>query len=140
MDTFEKNITRRDDGSFVITRQGCPYHVPNSAEFVDLYEEVSAYAEEHPENVTEESPFHVLSDEEQATARVTCIRAELAEIDDRKARPVSCITAWLLMPEAKRDPAGVQDEAAILATLDEQASALRAELQILEAKLDGVLR
>lgn len=47
-------ITRRADGSYVITQDGLPYHVPNNGEWEDLWAEVDAYAQEHAEQVTVE--------------------------------------------------------------------------------------
>jgi hypothetical protein len=51
------NITRRTvDNSYVISRNGMPYHVPNQGEFAPLWEQVNAYALAHPEEVTLEYP------------------------------------------------------------------------------------
>ena len=47
-------ITRRSDGSYVIDRGGMPYHVPNTEEFAEEFAAVSAYAAEHPDEVTDE--------------------------------------------------------------------------------------
>ena len=52
--SFE-NITRRLDGSYIITRNGYPYHVPNENEFADLWEQIHAHALAHPEEVTPEA-------------------------------------------------------------------------------------
>lgn len=54
MDWQNHTIYTRDDGSFIIQKDGLPYHVPNSDEFAELYQEVSAYAAEHPEQVEPE--------------------------------------------------------------------------------------
>lgn len=49
------DIIRRADGSYVIAYAGYPeYHVPNNDEFAPLWSEVNAYAQEHPEQVTDE--------------------------------------------------------------------------------------
>ena len=51
-------IHRTADDSYVITKNGMPYHVyPYAAEFAELWDEVFAYAEAHPEIVTEEGPY-----------------------------------------------------------------------------------
>jgi hypothetical protein len=50
------NVTLRPDGSFVIERNGLPYHVPDNEEFHDLFLKVAAYAAAHPEMVTPEPP------------------------------------------------------------------------------------
>ena len=51
-------IHRVFDDSYVITKNGMPYHVyPYSAEFAEEWDEVFAYAEAHSECVTEEQPY-----------------------------------------------------------------------------------
>ena len=46
------SITRRRDGSYTITKNGWPYHVP--CDWPE-WAEINAYAAEHPEEVTEEA-------------------------------------------------------------------------------------
>lgn len=51
-------IHRTADDSYVITKDGMPYHVyPCAAEFAGEWDAVFAYAEAHPECVTEEQPY-----------------------------------------------------------------------------------
>ena len=51
-------IHRTADDSYVITKNGMPYHVyPYAAEFAEEWDAVFAYAEAHPECVTEEQPY-----------------------------------------------------------------------------------
>ena len=51
-------IHRTSDDSYVITKNGMPYHVyPYAAEFAKEWDAVFAYAEVHPECVTEEQPY-----------------------------------------------------------------------------------
>ena len=51
-------IHRTVDDSFVIQKNGAPYHVyPYAAEFAQEWDEVFASAEAHPEMVTEEGPY-----------------------------------------------------------------------------------
>lgn len=51
-------IHRTIDDSYVITKNGMPYHVyPYAAEFAEEWDAVFAYAEAHPECVTEEQPY-----------------------------------------------------------------------------------
>ena len=51
-------IHRTLDDSFVITKNGMPYHVyPYAAEFAEEWDAVFAYAEAYPECVTEEQPY-----------------------------------------------------------------------------------
>lgn len=55
---FGTVIHRTVDDSYVITKNGLPYHVyPYAKEFAALWDEVFAYAEAHPECVTEEQPY-----------------------------------------------------------------------------------
>lgn len=51
-------IHRTSDDSYVITKNGMPYHVyPYAAEFAEEWDAVFAYAEVHPECVTAEQPY-----------------------------------------------------------------------------------
>lgn len=55
---FSQIIHRTFDDSYVITKNGMPYHVyPYAAEFAEEWDEAFAYAEAHPECVTEEQPY-----------------------------------------------------------------------------------
>lgn len=60
MQTF-LNIIRRLDGSYQINKEipnygTCPYHVPDEGTFASEWEQINAYALEHPDEVTAESP------------------------------------------------------------------------------------
>lgn len=48
-----KNIQKKTDGSYVLEKNGMPYHVPNKGEFAEEYEFINKYAEAYPEEVTE---------------------------------------------------------------------------------------
>ena len=48
-----KNIQRRSDGSYVVEKQGIPYHIPNEGEFLEEYEFINKYAAAYPEEVAE---------------------------------------------------------------------------------------
>lgn len=51
-------IHRTIDDSYVITKNGMPYHVyPYAVEFAEEWDAVFTYAEAHPEMVTEEQPY-----------------------------------------------------------------------------------
>lgn len=87
-------IHRTVDDSFVIQKNGAPYHVyPYAAEFAQEWDEVFAYAEAHPEMVTEEGPYvpPVPTTEELATS----VRAER----DRRL----ATTDHLVMPDYPLD-------------------------------------
>lgn len=88
------SIHRTVDDSFVIQKNGAPYHVyPYAAEFAQEWDEVFAYAEAHPEMVTEEGPYvpPVPTTEELATS----VRAER----DRRL----ATTDHLVMPDYPLD-------------------------------------
>lgn len=48
-----RNIQRRADGSFVLEKNGFPYHLPNTDEFKEEYEFVEKYAAAYPEEVSD---------------------------------------------------------------------------------------
>lgn len=69
-------IHRVFDDSYVITKNGMPYHVcSNVEEFEEEWKAVNAYAKAHPECVTEEKPY-VPTLEELKTAKKARIDAE----------------------------------------------------------------
>lgn len=69
-------IHRTIDDSYVITKNGMPYHVyPYAAEFAEEWDAVFTYAEAHPEMVTEEKPY-VPTLEELKIAKKARIDAE----------------------------------------------------------------
>ena len=49
-------IKRTIDNSYVIEKNGLPYHVPNEGKFTEEWAEVDAYAQAHPDEVTLEYP------------------------------------------------------------------------------------
>ena len=58
MSEYKTIIHRVADDSYVITKNGMPYHVyPYAAEFAEEWDAVFTYAEAHPECVTEEQPY-----------------------------------------------------------------------------------
>lgn len=48
-----RNIQKRADGSFVLEKNGYPYHLPNTDEFKEEYEFVEKYAAAYPEEVSD---------------------------------------------------------------------------------------
>ena len=42
-------IKRTIDNSYVIEKNGLPYHVPNEGKFAEEWVEVDAYAQAHPD-------------------------------------------------------------------------------------------
>lgn len=58
MSEYENIIHRVADDSYVITKNGMPYHVcSNVKEYEEEWKAVSAYAKMHPECVTTEQPY-----------------------------------------------------------------------------------
>ncbi len=86
---YEQIIHRTADDSYVITKNGMPYHVyPYAAEFAEEWDAVFAYAEAHPECVTEEQPYVAPTptlDEVKA--------AKLSEINAAADKAIASLTA-----------------------------------------------
>lgn len=81
-------IHRVYDDSYVITKNGLPFHVyPYAEEFADEWDSVFAYADEHPECVTEEQPYTppVITLEEAKTHK-------LREINNAADKAISELT------------------------------------------------
>ena len=82
-------IHRTADDSYVITKNDMPYHVyPYAGEFAEEWDAVFAYAETHPEMVTEEQPYvpPVPTLEEVKAAK-------LSEINAAADRAIGTLTA-----------------------------------------------
>ena len=78
-------IKRTIDGSFVIDKNGLPYHVPNEGEFADEWSEINAYAEAHPEEVILEEPY-VPTEEEIAEAEKQAAVSQANAVLEAKSR------------------------------------------------------
>ena len=68
-------IKRTIDNSYVIDKNGLPYHIPNEGEFADEWAEINAYAEAHPDEVILEEPY-VPTEEEIAAAELAAAKRE----------------------------------------------------------------
>ena len=89
MSEYGNIFHRAFDDSYVIIKNGMPYHVyPYAAEFAEEWDAVFAYAEAHPECVTEEQPYvpPVPTLEEVKTAK-------LSEINAAADRAIATLTA-----------------------------------------------
>ena len=89
MSEYGNIFHRAFDDSYVIIKNGMPYHVyPYAAEFAEEWDAVFAYAEAHPECVTEEQPYvpPVPTLEEVKTAK-------LSEINAAADRAIGTLTA-----------------------------------------------
>lgn len=87
-------IHRVYDDSYVITKNGMPYHVyPYAAEFAQEWDEVFAYAEAHPECVTEEQPY---------VPPVPTVEELAARVRAERDRRITA-TDYLVMPDYPLD-------------------------------------
>ena len=90
------NITKRTiDGSYVIEKNGYPYHVPNEGEFADEWAEINAYAEAHPDEVMLEEPPepYVPTEEEIAEAEKHAAVSQANAVLEAKSRAALVQTA-----------------------------------------------
>ena len=78
-------IKRTADNSYVIDKNGLPYHVPNEGEFADEWAEINAYAEAHPDEVILEEPY-VPTEEEIAEAEKQAAIAQANAVLEAKSR------------------------------------------------------
>ena len=88
MSEYENIIHRVADDSYVITKNGMPYHVcSNVKEYEEEWKAVSAYAKMHPECVTTEQPYiPPVPTLEEAKA------AKLAEINTAANKTMAALT------------------------------------------------
>ena len=82
-------IHRVFDDSYVITKNGMPYHVyPYAVEFAEEWDAVFAYADAHPECVTEEQPYvPPVPTLEELAASVRAERNKLLALTDHLVMP-----------------------------------------------------
>lgn len=109
-----KNIQKRADGSYVVEKQGMPYHIPNEGEFAEEYEFINKYAAAYPEEVAE---------------YVEPVREEIAQ-DERLVRLASL----------ERESSNLsQDILAEIATDEDKArfKQVREEIKALKAELEA---
>ena len=78
-------IKRTIDNSYVIEKDGYPYHVPNEGEFAEEWAEINAYAEAHPDEVIFEEPY-VPTEEEIAEAEKAQAKREADAVLAAKSR------------------------------------------------------
>lgn len=81
-------VTRRSwDGSYVVQRNGVPYHVPNNEEFATFFAQLDAYVKVHPEVVTIEEPYVAPkpTEEEQRKALETEYKRSVQHMLDEAA-------------------------------------------------------
>ena len=104
MSNWKKStIIRRADGSYVVPYNGYPaFHVPNTERYAALWAEIDAYAQAHPEQVTDE-PAPPQPTEEELLARAKTLKTAqldraMADIDAELIRSTTDIVAAMLTP------------------------------------------
>ena len=146
MQTFRDfPIIRRANGSYVITYNGYPYHVVNDEEMASFWAEIDAYAQAHPEQVTDE-PAPPVPTEEELLARAKTLKTSefdraMADIDAKLARSTSDIVAAMLTPAtlAAENADELEKSKVIFVTLrsvQKQNRALREQVQTAETVED----
>lgn len=48
-----KDIKRKEDGSFIVMKNGYPYHIPNNEEFQEEYLLIADYIAQYPDKITD---------------------------------------------------------------------------------------
>lgn len=97
-------IKRIIDNSYVIEKNGMPYHVPNEGEFADEWSEINAYAEEHPEEVTLEYPYEPTFEELVAAKRSEIAYTANTILNDVKAKyTIAEVESWTKQEQGAKD-------------------------------------
>lgn len=63
-------ILTREDGSYVITMNGMPYHVPNNEEFGAFHKQITDYKRDHPEQFSPETVYTPSNEELLKSAKL----------------------------------------------------------------------
>lgn len=97
-------ISRRADGSYVITHNGYPYHVVNDEEMASSWAEINAYAREHPDQVTDEpappEPTEAELLEIAKASKLAELNRVMDDTDKKLVRSTSDLVSALLAPDA----------------------------------------
>ncbi len=126
-------ITRRADGSYVITNNGLPYHVPNSDGFTALWAEVDAWAQAHPDQITDEpAPTEAELLARAKTLKTAQFDLAMAAIDAELIRSTTDLVAAMLTPTTL---AADNDAVSALSADDlEQSKAVFTKLRTIQAQ------
>ena len=147
MQTFRDfPIIRRANGSYVITYNGYPYHVVNDEEMASFWAEIDAYAQAHPEQVTDE-PAPPVPTEEELLARAKTLKTSefdraMADIDAKLARSTSDIVAAMLTTAtlAAENADELEKSKAQLASYEAQLAARKTALDIAQTRYNRELK
>lgn len=124
-------VTRRADGSYIIDRNGMPYHVPNEGdEWQELWAEVDAYAQANPEKVTlEPEPKEILPTKPEAVAQKT---AEIMTAYEAAFAPFEVV-----YPAHEREGWPIQLEEARVVLADPAAEVPTLSAMVAERYIEG---
>ena len=139
----DHTIIVRADDSYLISKNGDLYHVPNEGEWTALHIEVTAYAEEHPEQVEPEKVREITVDEARRNKaeEILCL-ADMAK--NRLSSSFSKVeeSTWPEQEAGARSILGAEkDTKNVMARLIlADAAALAAAVSLVEtlARIDGV--
>lgn len=77
-------IFTREDGSYVVTMNGMPYHVPNNDEFSAFHKQITDYRRDHPEQFSPEVVY--TPSEEELLAQAKLVKTSQIEQSVIKAK------------------------------------------------------
>lgn len=80
--TMYKNIQKKENGDFVVDKEGYPYHIPaNVPEYAEEYDFIRKYAEAYPDEITAYmEPVYEPTPEELKAAELSALRTEANEL------------------------------------------------------------
>jgi hypothetical protein len=93
MTNYENIIHRVEDDSYVVSKNGMPYHVPKTEEYLTEWEAVNACAQANPQLVATEAEPPAPTPEELAAARIAEIDAEIRALEQKAIRPLLALRA-----------------------------------------------
>ncbi len=129
----DSSIIRRADGSYVITHNGYPYHVVNDEEVASFWAEVDAWAQAHPDQITDEpAPTEAELLARAKTLKTAQFDLAMAAIDAELIRSPTDLVAAMLTPTTL---AADNDAVSALSADDlEQSKAVFTKLRTIQAQ------
>lgn len=129
----DSSIIRRADGSYVITHNGYPYHVVNDEEVASFWAEVDAWAQAHPDQITDEpAPTEAELLARAKTLKTAQFDLAMAAIDAELIRSTTDLVAAMLTPTTL---AADNDAVSALSADDlEQSKAVFTKLRTIQAQ------
>lgn len=96
----QRIVYQREDGSFVITKNGHPYHVPNEGEYQEAWAEI---ASEISSGVLTVMPEPILEEVEEPTVAVKIQDIQAAYKAELNDLAISYMSAVILEDEKEQD-------------------------------------